>query len=62
MWRAVQVLTLLRGWDQNTIASAKIVGLTETLNLTNDQYNTCLLMFYVGCMLLLDLKDGEVRR
>ena len=35
--------------DRNNIASAKIVGLTDTLGMTNEQYNTCLLMFYVGC-------------
>lgn len=48
---------MLRGWtlmdirDRNNIASAKIVGITDTLNLTNNQYNTCLLLFYVGCKL-----------
>jgi hypothetical protein len=35
--------------DRNNIASAKLVGLTETLGITNNEYNTCLLMFYVGC-------------
>ncbi|KAL1613305.1 hypothetical protein SLS54_010754, partial [Diplodia seriata] len=40
--------TLLPVVDRNNIASAKIVGITETLNLTNNQYNTCLLLFYVG--------------
>ncbi|KAL0932862.1 major facilitator superfamily transporter [Colletotrichum truncatum] len=32
----------------NNIASAKIAGLPETLKMTNNEYNTCLLMFYVG--------------
>lgn len=45
----VLLLFLLNIIDRNNIASAKIVGLTETLNLTNNQYNTCLLLFYVGC-------------
>ncbi|KAF4546044.1 Allantoate permease [Lasiodiplodia theobromae] len=44
----VLLLFLLNIIDRNNIASAKIVGLTETLNLTNNQYNTCLLLFYVG--------------
>ncbi|KAK9784537.1 hypothetical protein SCARD494_12792 [Seiridium cardinale] len=44
----VFLLFLLNILDRNNIASAKIVGLTDTLGLTNDQYNTCLLMFYVG--------------
>ncbi|OMP86159.1 putative transporter [Diplodia seriata] len=44
----VLLLFLLNIIDRNNIASAKIVGITETLNLTNNQYNTCLLLFYVG--------------
>ncbi|KAJ9137932.1 2-ketogluconate reductase [Pleurostoma richardsiae] len=47
----VFLLFLLNILDRNNIASAKIVGLTETLGLSNSQYNTCLLMFYVGYVL-----------
>lgn len=25
------------------------MGITETLNITNNEYNTCLILFYVGC-------------
>ncbi|RDW57673.1 hypothetical protein BP5796_12474 [Coleophoma crateriformis] len=42
------VLFLLNILDRNNIANAKISGLTKTLNMTNTEYNTCLLMFYVG--------------
>ncbi|GME48319.1 putative transporter [Neofusicoccum parvum] len=45
---AIVLLFLLNIIDRNNIASAKLVGITETLNLTNNQYNTCLLLFYVG--------------
>ncbi|KAK1492159.1 hypothetical protein CCUS01_14121 [Colletotrichum cuscutae] len=45
---SVFILFLLIILDRNNIASAKITGLTETLNITNAEYNTCLLMFYVG--------------
>lgn len=45
---AVVLLFLLNILDRNNIANAKIVGLTDTLNLTNNQYNTCLMIFYVG--------------
>ncbi|KAF6803646.1 hypothetical protein CSOJ01_10777 [Colletotrichum sojae] len=41
---AVFILFLLNIF--NNIASAKIAGLPETLNMTNNEYNTCLLMFY----------------
>ncbi|KAF4433519.1 putative transporter [Colletotrichum fructicola] len=49
----VFILFLLNILDRNNIASAKIAGITDTLNMTNNEYNTCLLMFYVGCMALL---------
>ncbi|KXH59638.1 2-ketogluconate reductase [Colletotrichum salicis] len=45
---SVFMLFLLNILDRNNIASAKITGLTETLNITNAGYNTSLLMFYVG--------------
>jgi hypothetical protein len=45
----VALLFLLNILDRNNIANAKIAGLTETLGITNDQYNTCLMIFYVGC-------------
>ncbi|KAK6212793.1 hypothetical protein LQW54_004882 [Pestalotiopsis sp. IQ-011] len=48
MMPVVFILFLLNILDRNNIASAKIVGLTDTLGMTNEQYNTCLLMFYVG--------------
>ncbi|ORY66004.1 major facilitator superfamily domain-containing protein [Pseudomassariella vexata] len=44
----VFILFLLNILDRNNIASAKIVGLPQTLGLTNSEYNTCLLMFYIG--------------
>ncbi|OAG01167.1 retrograde regulation protein 2 [Paraphaeosphaeria sporulosa] len=44
----VALLFLLNILDRNNIANAKIAGLTETLNITNSQYNTCLMIFYVG--------------
>ncbi|KAH0420684.1 major facilitator superfamily transporter [Colletotrichum camelliae] len=44
----VFILFLLNILDRNNIASAKIAGITDTLNMTNNEYNTCLLMFYVG--------------
>ncbi|KAK6849064.1 fad-binding domain-containing protein [Apiospora arundinis] len=44
----VFLLFLLNILDRNNIASAKISGLTTTLGMTNSEYNTCLLMFYVG--------------
>jgi hypothetical protein len=34
---------------RNNIANAKIAGLPKTLAITNTQYNTCLMIFYVGC-------------
>lgn len=45
----VALLFLLNILDRNNIANAKIAGLTKTLHITNDQYNTCLMIFYVGC-------------
>jgi hypothetical protein len=33
----------------NNIANAKIAGLPDTLGISNAQYNTCLMIFYVGC-------------
>ncbi|KAI1083105.1 retrograde regulation protein 2 [Whalleya microplaca] len=44
----VFILFLLNILDRNNIAGAKIVGLPSTLGMTNDEYNTCLLMFYIG--------------
>ena len=46
----VALLFLLNILDRNNIANAKIAGLPKTLGITNDQYNTCLMIFYVGCM------------
>lgn len=34
---------------RNNIANAKIAGLPQTLGISNNQYNTCLMIFYVGC-------------
>ncbi|KAL1865061.1 hypothetical protein VTK73DRAFT_5516 [Phialemonium thermophilum] len=47
----VFLLFLLNILDRNNISSAKVVGLTDTLNMTNSEYNTCLLMFYIGYVL-----------
>ncbi|KPM45736.1 hypothetical protein AK830_g759 [Neonectria ditissima] len=44
----VFLLFLLNILDRNNIASAKIVGLQEDLGMTNNQYNTALMMFYIG--------------
>ena len=46
----VVLLFLLNILDRNNIANAKVSGLTDTLRITNAQYNTCLMIFYVGCM------------
>lgn len=45
----VALLFLLNILDRNNIANAKIAGLTKTLGITNAEYNTCLMIFYVGC-------------
>ncbi|KAF2112229.1 retrograde regulation protein 2 [Lophiotrema nucula] len=44
----VALLFLLNILDRNNIANAKISGLTKTLGITNTEYNTCLMIFYVG--------------
>ena len=49
----VILLFLLNILDRNNIANAKIAGLTKTLGITNAEYNTCLMIFYIGCMVLL---------
>lgn len=45
----VVLLFLLNILDRNNIANAKISGLTVTLNISDLNYNTCLMIFYVGC-------------
>ncbi|KAJ5104935.1 hypothetical protein NUU61_002282 [Penicillium alfredii] len=45
---AVIILFLMNILDRNNIANAKIAGLPDTLGITNTQYNTCLMIFYVG--------------
>lgn len=45
----VVLLFLLNILDRNNIANAKIAGLPDTLGISNSQYNTCLMIFYVGC-------------
>jgi hypothetical protein len=45
----VALLFLLNILDRNNIANAKVAGLPKTLGINNDQYNTCLMIFYVGC-------------
>ncbi|XHG07690.1 hypothetical protein AWENTII_010825 [Aspergillus wentii] len=45
---AVVVLFLMNILDRNNIANAKIAGLPQTLGITNTQYNTSLMIFYVG--------------
>jgi len=45
----VVLLFLLNILDRNNIANAKTVGLPKTLHITNEQYNNCLMIFYVGC-------------
>ncbi|CAG8206564.1 unnamed protein product [Penicillium salamii] len=45
---AVVILFLMNILDRNNIANAKIAGLPDTLGISNTQYNTCLMIFYVG--------------
>ncbi|KAJ5851775.1 uncharacterized protein N7529_011160 [Penicillium soppii] len=45
---AVIILFLMNILDRNNIANAKIAGLPDTLGISNAQYNTCLMIFYVG--------------
>lgn len=45
----VALLFLLNILDRNNIANAKVAGLSKTLAITNAEYNTCLMIFYVGC-------------
>jgi hypothetical protein len=46
----VVLLFLLNILDRNNIANAKVAGLTTTLHISDAQYNTCLMIFYVGCI------------
>ncbi|KAJ5536691.1 hypothetical protein N7513_009877 [Penicillium frequentans] len=48
---AVIILFLMNILDRNNIANAKIVGLPETLGISDAQYNVCLMIFYVGYIL-----------
>ncbi|KAJ5966319.1 hypothetical protein N7481_013033 [Penicillium waksmanii] len=48
---SVVILFLMNILDRNNIANAKIAGLPDTLDITNTQYNTCLMIFYVGYIL-----------
>ncbi|KAJ5754580.1 hypothetical protein N7533_004123 [Penicillium manginii] len=48
---SVVILFLMNILDRNNIANAKIAGLPDTLGITNTQYNTCLMIFYVGYIL-----------
>ena len=49
----VILLFLLNILDRNNIANAKVAGLTKTLGITDQEYNTCLMIFYVGCRSIL---------
>ncbi|KAL6237482.1 hypothetical protein BDW75DRAFT_228669 [Aspergillus navahoensis] len=48
---AVVILFLMNILDRNNIANAKISGLPASLGITNTQYNTCLIIIYVGHVL-----------
>ncbi|KAL4794070.1 major facilitator superfamily domain-containing protein [Aspergillus venezuelensis] len=48
---AVVLLFLMNILDRNNIANAKISGLPESLGISNTEYNTCLMIFYVGYVL-----------
>ncbi|KAL2808889.1 major facilitator superfamily domain-containing protein [Aspergillus granulosus] len=48
---AVVILFLMNILDRNNIANAKISGLPASLRITNTEYNTCLMIFYVGYVL-----------
>jgi hypothetical protein len=58
----VALLFLLNILDRNNIANAKVAGLPETLGITNDQYNTCLMIFYVGCESTTLTRFGQERK
>ncbi|KUJ16002.1 MFS general substrate transporter [Mollisia scopiformis] len=47
----VVLLFLLNILDRNNIANAKVAGLPKTLGISDSQYNTCLMIFYVGYVL-----------
>lgn len=48
----ISCLSIMNNMDRSSIANAKIGGLEEALNMTNHQYNQCLMIFYVGCEFL----------
>ncbi|PMD49866.1 uncharacterized protein K444DRAFT_604822 [Hyaloscypha bicolor E] len=56
----VVLLFLLNILDPNNIANAKIAGLPDTLGISNSQYNTCLMIFYVGCKWTCHLYIGSL--
>ncbi|KAJ5906876.1 uncharacterized protein N7473_003792 [Penicillium subrubescens] len=45
---AVVILFLMNILNRNNVANAKIAGLPKTSGITNTQYNTCFMIFYVG--------------
>ncbi|OBT64920.1 hypothetical protein VE03_05659 [Pseudogymnoascus sp. 23342-1-I1] len=52
MDRRLMPIIIIMFWlnilDRNSIANAKIAGLPKDLNMNNGEYNTCLVVFYVG--------------
>lgn len=56
----VVLVFLLNILDRNNIANAKIAGLPDTLGISNSQYNTCLMIFYVGCKWTCHLYIGSL--
>ncbi|KAF5862569.1 hypothetical protein ETB97_011566 [Aspergillus alliaceus] len=48
MW----IMYLLSYMDRTNIGNAKISGMQEDLNLTSDQYSTCLGVFFIGYVVL----------
>ncbi|KJK62434.1 Major Facilitator Superfamily protein [Aspergillus parasiticus SU-1] len=48
MW----IMYLLSYMDRTNIGNAKISGMQEDLNLTSDQYSICLVVFFVGYVVL----------
>ncbi|KAJ5689504.1 hypothetical protein N7462_003896 [Penicillium macrosclerotiorum] len=50
---AVIILFLMNILDRNNIANAKVAGLPDTLGISNTQYNTCLMIFYLPSNLVI---------
>ena len=45
----ITALSFLNHIDKGGFAAAKVAGMNKSLHLTSTQYDTCLMIFYVGC-------------